>query len=100
MHIERAFGVWKERRGMFHRASCLSLANLKEVIMCTMILHNMYIDNNIASVRFQGFARELSEIWHGDETQVIFNDMEEADLRNIVDFPFSTREWIRGEILA
>jgi len=100
IHIERAFGVWKERWGMFHRASCLSLETLKSVIRCSMILHNMCIDNNIANVAFHGSGRELSEHWPGDVSEVIFNDMDEAELRNIVDFPFATREWIRGELQA
>jgi len=38
MHIERAFGLWKERWGMFHRPSCLYLVTLTQVIKCTLIL--------------------------------------------------------------
>ena len=85
MHIERAFGVWKERWGMFHRPSCLSLFNLMQVVKCTMILHNMCIDNNITPTTFHGTRRELSDVRPGDEAGVIFNDMTEAELRNIVD---------------
>ena len=98
MHIERAFGVWKERWGMFHRPSCLSLINLMHVVKCTMILHNMCIDNKIASRQFHGTRRELSDIWPNDYPEVIFNDMSDAKLRNIVDLPFAARDWIRRQL--
>ena len=98
MHIERAFGVWKERWGMFHRPSCLSLINLMKVVKCTMILHNMCIDNKIASRQFHGTRRELSDIWPDDDPEVIFNDMSDAELRNIVDLPFAARDWIRRQL--
>ncbi len=100
IHIERAFGVWEERWGMFHRASCLSLETLKSIIRCSMILHDMYIDNNIANESLHGSGRDLSEHWPGDVSKVIFNAMDEAELRNIVDFSFATRKWIRGELQA
>jgi hypothetical protein len=96
MHIERAFGVWKERWGMFHRPSCLSLKNVMSVVKCTMILHNMCIDNNVAPTTFRGTRRELSDVWPGDEFEVIFNDLTPAELRNIVDVPYAARDWIKG----
>ena len=80
---------------MFHRPSCLSLVNLMQVVKCTMILHNMCIDNKIASTQFHGTRRELSDAWPDDDSEVIFNDMTEAELRNIVDVPYATRDWIK-----
>ena len=80
---------------MFHRPSCLSLRTLNDVIKCTMILHNMCIDNNVTNTRFTGTARETSDAWPGDEPEVIFNDMTMAELRNISDMPYACREWMK-----
>jgi len=94
MHIERALGVWKERWGMFHhRPSCLSLLTGRICIKCTMILHNMCIDDNILyDGAFNGTRRELSDAWPGDDATVLFNDFTDEELRNIVDVPFATRK--------
>jgi hypothetical protein len=62
MHIERALGVRKERWGIFHWPFCLSLLTIRNCIKCTMILHNMCIDDNILSTSaFNGTRRELSD---------------------------------------
>ena len=96
MHIERAFGVWKERWGMFHRPSCLSLRTLNDVIKCTMILHNMCIDYNVTNTTFTGTIRETSDAWPGDDPEVIFNDMTPAEMINIIDMPYACREWLKN----
>ena len=101
MAIERAFGVWKERWGVFHLPICLSLRMLGVVVQCTMKLHNMCIDDGIAESgpAFSGTRREMSDVWPGDETEVIFNDMTDAELRNLVDLPHAQREWLRHQLL-
>ena len=60
-----------------------------------MILHNMCIVNKIASTQFHGTRRELSDAWPDDDFEVIFNDMTEAELRNIVDVPYVARDSIK-----
>lgn len=96
MHIERAFGVWKSRWGMFHRPSSISLRLLPKVVRCTMILHNICIDERIQNEVFRGTRREMSDKWPGDDPEPIFNDMKPAELRNIVDVPHAQRSWLRA----
>jgi hypothetical protein len=62
-----------------------------------MILHNMCIDDGIAESgrAFSGTRREMSDVWPGDETKVIFNNMTDVELRNLVDVPHAQREWLR-----
>ncbi len=58
-------------------------------------MRNMCINNNIINfVSFQGLAREISYAFQGDESEVIFHEMEEAKLRNILDFPYVIWDWI------
>ena len=42
--VERAFGLWKWKWGIFWRPLCISEANIKTVIECTCRLHNYCID--------------------------------------------------------
>jgi hypothetical protein len=97
MAIERAFGRWKERWGVFHLPICLSLRMLGVVVQCTMKLHNMCIDDGIAESGpvFSGTRREMSDVWLGDGIEAIFNDMTHVELRNLVDVPHAHREWLR-----
>ena len=96
MHIERAFGVWKSRWGMFHRPTSISLRLLPRLVRCTMILHNMCIDERIQNISFKETRREMSGSWPEDELEPIFSDMTVSELRNIVDVPHAQREWLRA----
>jgi len=42
--VERAFGLWKWKWGIFWRPLCISEANIKRVLECTLRLHNFCID--------------------------------------------------------
>ena len=96
MTIERSFGVWKERWGVFHRPSCISLRLLGPMVRATMILHNMIITDNdtLPAASFTGTSREMSDMWPGDDPEVILNEMTPAELRNLYSVPQAQREWM------
>eukprot|EP00873_Tetraselmis_striata_P003656 jgi/Tetstr1/423920/TSEL_014543.t1 len=93
--IERAFGVWKKRWGVFHRPSGMALSLFTKMVLATMIMHNMIIDDQNesdaitvgenmrrhqrfldgSSSRFRGTAGEMSDEQPGDAPEVMFNDM-------------------------
>lgn len=47
--VERAFGIWKRKWGIFWQTLCVSEKHVKEVIEVTCRLHNFCIDRNVSS---------------------------------------------------
>ena len=47
--VERAFGLWKWKWGIFWRPLCISEGNIKTVIECTCRLHNYCIDSKTST---------------------------------------------------
>lgn len=78
MKIEQTFGIWKERWGFFNRSSGLAMQNFEEIVRSSFILHNLVIDDPVASImshRFTGSFAEMSDIQPGDNLEVILNDV-------------------------
>ncbi|CAG4950749.1 unnamed protein product [Parnassius apollo] len=48
--IERAFGVWKRRFPIVALTLCLSIPNMKAVIIATTVLHNICRNHNLTEI--------------------------------------------------